>query len=122
VLSSYLSDFHGSTTTLEKANGDVKKRTLVAVCTDCHGVHDIMGTKDPHSRVMQANLVKTCRECHKDATDEFPAAWLSHYEPTFAKAPLVYLVNLFYAVLIPFMIAGIVLQIALHLWRMVVNR
>lgn len=122
VLSSYLADFHGSTTTLEKANGDVQKRTLVAVCTDCHGVHDIMGTKDPHSKVMQANLVKTCRECHKDATDSFPAAWLSHYEPTFEKAPLVYLVNLFYAVLIPFMIAGIVLQIALHLWRMVVNR
>jgi hypothetical protein len=32
------------------------------------------------------------------------------------------MVQLFYKFLIPFMIGGLVLQIALHLWRVVVNR
>jgi len=72
--------------------------------------------------VVRANLVKTCRKCHPDATDSFPASWLSHYEPSAEKAPLVWMVQLFYKLMIPFMIGGLVLQIALHLWRVVVNR
>ena len=39
-----------------------------------------------------------------------------------ASAPLVYGVQLFYDILIPFMVAGLLLQILLHFWRMVVNR
>ena len=72
--------------------------------------------------MLQANLVETCRKCHPDATADFPAAWLSHYEPTLTQAPLVYAVGLFYRFFIPFIIGGLVLQIALHLWRVVVNR
>ena len=53
---------------------------------------------------------------------DFPAAWLSHYEPTPQKAPVVWGVMLFYKLMIPFMVGGLVLQIALHLWRVVVNR
>jgi hypothetical protein len=71
---------------------------------------------------MQANLLKVCQRCHAGATRSFSAAWLSHYEPSWNKAPLVYGVKVFYAVLIPFMIGGLVLQILLHLWRVVVNR
>jgi hypothetical protein len=95
---------------------------LAAVCTDCHGVHDIQSAKDPSSSTMQANLTRTCQKCHPDATDQFPKSWLSHYEPSWQKASLVYGVQLFYKFLIPFMIGGLVLQIALHLWRIVVNR
>jgi hypothetical protein len=89
---------------------------------DCHGVHDITRVDDPGSRVVKANLGRTCQRCHEGATDSFPAAWLSHYEPSWSKAPLVYLVKVFYMVLIPFMIGGLVLQILLHFWRVVVNR
>jgi predicted CXXCH cytochrome family protein len=120
VLSSYLSDFHGATTVLQK--GDKTVQPVVALCVDCHGIHDITKVDDPNSKVIQANLVKTCQKCHQEATDNFPTAWLSHYEPSFSKAPLVYAVKLLYAVLIPFMIGSLVLQIALHLWRVVVNR
>lgn len=120
VLSSYLSDFHGATVRLQSSERE--RQPVVALCTDCHGVHDITKVEDPSSRVVQANLVKTCRKCHPDATESFPAAWLSHYEPSLSRAPLVYGVKLFYAFLIPFMIAGLILQIALHLWRVVVNR
>ena len=120
VLQSYLADFHGTTASLQSAQEGAVP--LVALCTDCHGVHDITRVKDPKSRVIQKNLVKTCRKCHADASDNFPAAWLSHYEPSFSKAPLVYGVKLLYMVLIPFMIGGLVLQVLLHLWRVVVNR
>jgi predicted CXXCH cytochrome family protein len=122
VVSTYLTDFHGMSATLQK---DLKRGEgvrIAAVCTDCHGVHDIRRVRDPESRVVKANLVKTCQKCHPDATENFPAAWLSHYEPSLEKAGVVYAVELFYRVLIPFMVVGLVLQIALHLWRVVVNR
>jgi hypothetical protein len=120
VLASYLQDFHGTTIELQKGGGGGKPVT--ATCTDCHGVHDIAKVDSPESHVMQTNLVETCRKCHEDASADFPASWLSHYEPTLERAPLVYLVEIFYRFLIPFMIGGLILQIALHLWRVVVNR
>lgn len=122
VLSTYLSDFHGKTASLRQNQGRVPTGPVVARCTDCHGVHDIERPDDPSSPVMKANLVKTCRQCHAEANGNFPAAWLSHYEPSWKKAPLVYGVKLAYAVLIPFMIGGLALQILLHLWRLMVNR
>lgn len=121
VLSTYLADFHGMSASLEK--GQTKnQRAVVAVCVDCHGVHDITTVKGEGSRVVKANLLRTCRQCHKDASENFPAAWLSHYEPSWKRAPLIYGITLFYKVLIPFIIGGLVLQILLHLWRVVVNR
>jgi len=120
VLQTYLDDFHGKTASLQRRRST--GGAVAALCTDCHGVHDITKTHDPASKVMRANLVRTCRQCHPGATEEFPAAWLSHYEPSWQRAPLVYSVKLFYAVMIPLMVAGLVLQILLHLWRVVVNR
>ncbi len=127
VVDTYLRDFHGMSASLTRGHlkpGEKRdpKTLVAAVCTDCHGVHDIARTDDPGSPVVRANLVKTCRKCHAGATDNFPASWLSHYEPSPEKAPLVWAVQLFYRLMIPFMIGGLVLQIALHLWRVVVNR
>jgi predicted CXXCH cytochrome family protein len=120
VLSTYLDSFHGTTASLELAENN--PHPIGALCTDCHGVHDIARTDAPGSKVMQANLAETCRRCHEGAPVSFTAAWLSHYEPSLEKAPLVYLVKLFYAFLIPFVVIGLLLQIFLHLWRVVVNR
>lgn len=122
VMQTYLADFHGMTASLQKTAGTPEGGRVAALCIDCHGVHDITKTKGDGSRVMQANLVKTCQKCHEGATASFSAAWMSHYEPTLQKAPLVYAVRIGYLVLIPFMIGGLVLQILLHLWRVVVNR
>jgi predicted CXXCH cytochrome family protein len=127
VVDTYLRDFHGMSSDLAKGKQSKAERRdpgrlVAAVCTDCHGVHDIARAKDPSSPVVRANLVRTCRKCHAGATDDFPSAWLSHYEPSPQKAPLVWAVTLFYKLMIPFMIGGLVLQIALHLWRVVVNR
>lgn len=121
VHRTYLADFHGMTASLRASHGS-DERAVVARCTDCHGVHDISAIDDPKSPVLKANLVQTCRQCHTDASDNFPDAWLSHYEPSWSRAPLVYAVELAYEFLIPFMIGGLFLQILLHLWRVVVNR
>lgn len=121
VLSTYLADFHGTTASFGEGRAPGSER-VAALCVDCHGIHDITKVKDPGSRVLQANLVKTCRKCHQGASESFPAAWLSHYEPSWERAPLVYVVKLFYKILIPFIVGGLVLQVLLHLWRVVVNR
>jgi len=36
----------------------------VAVCTDCHGVHDIRRTRDPASSTFTLNIPRTCARCH----------------------------------------------------------
>jgi predicted CXXCH cytochrome family protein len=121
VMQTYLADFHGMTASLHESE-KATSASLTALCIDCHGVHDIMKAGDRHSPVMQANLLRVCQRCHEGAPPNFPSAWLSHYEPSWKKAPLVYGVRVFYAIFIPFMIGGLLLQILLHLWRVVVNR
>ncbi len=39
----------------------------VAVCTDCHGVHDILKVRAPQSHTHPANIPQTCGRCHSDA-------------------------------------------------------
>jgi nitrate/TMAO reductase-like tetraheme cytochrome c subunit len=38
--------------------------TIAASCTDCHGKHDILRSKDPASRTNHANVEATCSTCH----------------------------------------------------------
>ena len=121
VLTTYLNDFHGMTATLERTE-KARPREFTATCTDCHGVHDIQKVNGTGLVSIKENLLTTCRRCHTDASANFPSAWLGHYEPSLRHSPLVYVVNLFYTIFIPFVIGGLVLQILLHLWRAVVNR
>jgi predicted CXXCH cytochrome family protein len=58
-LALYQTSRHGR----KLAEGDDR----VAVCTDCHGAHDIRGRSDPQSRVFPANIPATCARCHADA-------------------------------------------------------
>ncbi|HTG01343.1 MAG TPA: cytochrome c3 family protein [Nitrospirota bacterium] len=123
VVNSYLDDFHGLTITLYRQQKDkrgaaaVAMRKALATCIDCHGVHDITSTKGPGTNLVKARLVKQCRQCHAGATESFPDAWLSHYEPSLKNAPLVFIIKLIYHILIPFMLVGLVLQMLLHVWR-----
>lgn len=39
----------------------------VAVCTDCHGNHDILIGSDPESKTHPTNIPATCATCHADA-------------------------------------------------------
>ena len=124
VVKTYLSDFHGITLGFYKQQKESLSKSTrpIAVCIDCHGIHNITKATGPDSAAVKANLAKRCQKCHKDATKNFPDAWVSHYESSYTKAPMVYIVNLMYNVFIPFLIAGLILQILLHIWRYAVNR
>jgi cytochrome c553 len=39
----------------------------VAVCIDCHGVHDILKVKSPQAHVYPTNIPDTCGRCHGNA-------------------------------------------------------
>ena len=121
VFNTYIADFHGSTVELfEKQSPNAP--TNKPVCYDCHGVHDIKNTKDPKSTVFKDNLLKTCQQCHPDATGSFPDSWLSHYDASPTKYPLVYYINLFYTVLIPVTLGGMGAFIVLDIVRRILNR
>ena len=121
VFDSYLTDFHGKTVALfEQQAADVA--TNKAVCFDCHGVHDIAPADSEKSRVVRENLLATCRQCHPDATANFPDAWVGHYEPTPESEPLLFAVNTFYAILIPSVLGGFVLLIATDIFRRIRRR
>lgn len=100
VFDTYVSDFHGTTVVIFETIAP-DQETNKPVCIDCHGVHDMKMVDDPESKVIRSNLLSTCQRCHPDAEDNFPESWLSHYQPSPEKAPLVYYVNLFYKFFIP---------------------
>jgi len=42
-----------------------------AVCTDCHGAHDILTGADPKSPIAKANVPATCGKCHADVQADY---------------------------------------------------
>lgn len=42
-----------------------------ALCTDCHGIHDIKGVNDPESTVYKLNVHNTCMKCHSDMAETY---------------------------------------------------
>ena len=42
--------------------------SIAATCTDCHGKHDILRSKDPAARTNHANIEATCSTCHGNDT------------------------------------------------------
>jgi cytochrome b subunit of formate dehydrogenase len=124
VVKTYLSDFHGSTVSIyrdEAAGADQPSRPI-AVCTDCHGTHDIKSMSELGPGAVKALLLRKCRQCHQDASIAFPDAWLSHYTPSLSRTPVLFLVDRSYTVLLPLMLLGMLLHVVLHARRHVVGR
>ena len=120
VFNTYVADFHGTTVELfEKQSPD--HETNKAVCYDCHGVHNILPATDENSQIIKEHLLETCRQCHPDAGSGFSDAWTSHFEPSLEHNPLIYFVNLFYAIVIPATIGGFVLFIGSDIYRRVID-
>ncbi len=42
-----------------------------AVCTDCHGEHDILSATDPKSPINKYNVPATCAKCHDNVRQEY---------------------------------------------------
>ena len=116
VFDTYVSDFHGTTVTIFQQTSPDHPLNA-PVCTDCHGVHNIMAVESADSPVIKENLVATCQRCHPNASDNFPAAWMSHYQPTFERTPVVAAANLAYMLLIPAVIGGMAFFVATDVHR-----
>jgi predicted CXXCH cytochrome family protein len=121
VFETYITDFHGTTVVLfEKISPD--QETNKPVCIDCHGVHNMRMVDDPESTVIKENLLTTCQKCHPDATSNFPTSWLGHYEPSAEEAPLIFFVDLFYKIIIPVTIGGMLVFIASDISNKIFNK
>lgn len=123
VLSTYVSDFHGTTVKMfEETYPD--QPTNKPVCTDCHGVHGILRPDNPEAGIAyKKNLLVKCQQCHPNATTaSFTDAWLGHYEPSPQVFPLVFFVNLFYRIFIPAVLGGMILFVLSDIYRRFVRR
>lgn len=122
VLETYVADFHGTNVKLFGEQSP-DEPTNKAVCTDCHGVHDIARVDTPDTGIaLRENLLVKCQRCHPDATANFPGAWMSHYVPSPQHYPIVYYVNLFYKIMIPAIIGGMIFFILTDIYRRIVSR
>jgi len=63
TFGSYEQSVHGKAVT----GGSAK----AAVCTDCHGAHDILAGSDSKSPIAKFNIPATCGKCHADVRSEF---------------------------------------------------
>src|SRR5579864_5079728 len=63
VVASYSTSVHGHAV----AAGSDK----AAVCTDCHGSHEILDAKDAKSPIFKFNVPTTCGKCHEEIAREF---------------------------------------------------
>jgi len=63
MVASYASSVHGHAV----AAGSEK----AAVCTDCHGTHEILDAKDAKSPIFKFNVPATCGKCHDAVSREF---------------------------------------------------
>jgi cytochrome b subunit of formate dehydrogenase len=52
-------------------DGDNSK---AAVCTDCHGSHEILSAGNPKSPIFKFNVPATCAKCHDNVKQEFMAS------------------------------------------------
>ena len=59
----YLQSYHGLASEVGSP--------IVANCASCHGVHNILPSSDPRSTINEANLVKTCGQCHPGVGKKF---------------------------------------------------
>jgi cytochrome b subunit of formate dehydrogenase/nitrate/TMAO reductase-like tetraheme cytochrome c subunit len=84
---SYTETYHGKVAAL--GYGDT------ATCADCHGSHAILPAGNPASSVSPGNMLKTCKNCHPDASAGF-ATFQSHATTDdFAHYPYVWIASKF---------------------------
>jgi len=86
-LKSYRSTYHGQVNKLGYG--------YTAKCYDCHGSHGILSPKDPDSKVNIKNRLKTCQQCHKEATKGFTTFSPHANTHDFEKYPQVWIVTRF---------------------------
>jgi predicted CXXCH cytochrome family protein len=121
VYSLYETSWHGVDISVYKANWPTIWHES-AVCTDCHGIHNIRETDDPESMVNSANLLETCKQCHPGAGPNWVDAWTGHNRISIDRTPILFYVNGFYQILIPGVLWLSIIYVALQAIRATVER
>lgn len=93
----------------------------VAVCTSCHGAHDVFAAADPRSKVNAANVSKTCGTCHEGAQLNFAAAF-THRSVSEKEQIGLYILKQVYMFLIVLVIGQFIVLIGLDMFRMYAKR
>ena len=93
-----------------------------AICSDCHGVHDILSTSNPASRVSEENLLVTCQQCHPGVSSNWTGAWTGHYRISLERTPFVFYTNAFYTYFTPTILWISGIYVILQLIRTMVDR
>ena len=110
-VTSYFDSYHG----LASEGGSL----VVANCSSCHGVHNILPSSDPRSTINPANLDATCGKCHRGVTRLFTLTPVHLGDGLYPKAIgsiTVRWVRRIYIVLILFVIGLMFLHNAV-IWR-----
>ena len=110
AATSYVDDYHGATVKFLWNHPSGAEQPNVMVCSDCHGAHAVGW--DPAT-----SMAPVCLECHEEGSDKLSGAWIGHQQAGPDNQILVWLIRLFYWVLIPFVLGGLVFNIVLHLRR-----
>jgi predicted CXXCH cytochrome family protein len=93
-----------------------------AICTDCHGIHDILSADNPSSTVNPSNLLHTCQKCHPTAGPNWTDAWTGHNEVSFERTPFLYSTKTFYDGFIPAVLWISGIYVILQIIRSTVDR
>jgi cytochrome b subunit of formate dehydrogenase len=106
-VSTYLSSYHGMASKVGS--------NTVANCASCHGVHDILPSSDPRSKINSAHLAETCGKCHPGANQKFITAKVHNDKTQKADfgSKVIALVSKFYIWMIVAVIGGMVLHNAI---------
>ncbi len=92
ALASYMETYHGEVFALGYAD--------IAICSDCHRGHAILPASDPASSVSSANVLNTCRACHRDATSGFATFQAHATTDDFGRYPYTWIASKFVLMLI----------------------
>ncbi len=109
-LPSYADSYHG----LALKEGKV----TAANCASCHGVHDILPSRDPRSTINPANLAQTCGQCHKGVNEAKFTIGPVHVQTSAGAAhPVVQWIRWTYWFLIPMTLGFMILHNLLDFLR-----
>jgi nitrate/TMAO reductase-like tetraheme cytochrome c subunit len=91
-------------------------RLMVANCGSCHGVHNILPSRDPRSMIHVSNLANTCGQCHPNAGENF-AAGPVHLTTAESEGQAVAVIRTIYLSLIVALVGAMLIHNALDFVR-----
>lgn len=121
VYSLYSLSWHGVDVSIYQARWPTVQHTS-AICTDCHGIHNILAPNDTNSTVNPKNLLVTCQKCHPGVSPNWTGAWTGHYKVSLERTPFLFYVDSFYSIFTPLILWVVGIYIALQFIRFMVDR